>query len=367
VRIALLAPLVSPIREPQIGGVATLLTDLAAGLQDAGYEVDLFAASGSTYPGLHLIDTGIDAGDMAETLFRPLEGPVPADVRERRTARAAAAFAEAYGRIAAGRYDVVHNHAFDAPAIDAAIALEAPVVHTLHLPPEPAVAAALGRAARAPRPPVVAAVSPTQRAGWRAAARIDVLLPAGVPTARIPWSAVGGSRLVVAGRLSPEKGVLEAIEIAGRVGRELVIAGVRYDPAYAAQVDAAAARAGGVRLAGALPRVDLWRLLAGSAALLFPIRWEEPFGMVAAEAQATGCPVIGFGRGALPDVIDDGFTGAVLAPGDVEGAVEAVDRLDEFDRGACRRHAEAHLDTARMIAAHDALYRRLHSARPPTW
>lgn len=361
-RIALLAPLISPIREPQIGGIATLLTDLALGLQDAGYAVDLFAAAGSRFPGVSIVDTGIDAEALAGTLFRPLAGPPSPTERSRREAVAGAAFARAYGLIAGGGYDIVHNHAFDAPAIDGATALAAagvPVVHTLHLPPDPAVAAALGRAAAGTRPPTVAAVSPSQRAGWEAVATVDVLLPAGVPTAAIPWSREGGTGLLVAGRLSPEKGVLEAIEIARRSGRDLLVAGHPYDPAYVAAVTATAGATPGVTLGGSLVRAALWEEMTRSAALLFPVAWEEPFGMVTAEAQAAGCPVIGFGRGALPDVIDDGVTGAVLAPGDIDGAVRAVGQLERFDRAACRRHAVEHLDVGAMIAAHDALYRRL--------
>ena len=102
--------------------------------------------------------------------------------------------------------------------------------------------------------------------------------------------------------------------------------------------------------------------MARSAALIFPVRWEEPFGMVSAEAQATGCPVIGFRRGALTEVIEEGVTGASVDPGDIDGARRAVSQLARFDRAACRRHAERRLDVAPMIEAHLALYERLAGA-----
>jgi glycosyltransferase involved in cell wall biosynthesis len=357
VRIALVAPLVSPIREPQIGGVTTLLTDLALGLQAAGHDVDVFAASGSAFEGLSIVDTGVDPSELAATLFRPM-GPPPRATHP----QAYDAFRSVYALIAGGGYDIVHTHAFDAPAIDLARELDCPVVHTLHLPPDPLVSQALHAAAARPRPPSVAAVSPSHRRSWERHNRIDVLLRNGVPTARIPWSAEAGPGLLVAGRLSPEKGVLEAIAMARASGRELVVAGGRYDPAYAEAVERTAA-GGGVVIAGHLPRVELWDLMSRSAALLFPILWDEPFGLVAAEAQAAGCPVIGFRGGALRDVVLDDVTGAVVDAGDIPAAGRALAKLDRFDRTACRRHAEQALDAAPMLAAHEALYARLAGAR----
>lgn len=358
-RIALLAPLIAPIREPQLGGVATLLTDLAAGLADAGHEVDLFAASGSRFDGLRLVDTGVRAADVAGTLHRPL-GPPPG---QRELRRARAAFTTAFDRIGDG-YDLVHNHAFDPPAIELASGLPCPVVHTLHLPPHPFLADALCDAQGGSRPPCLAAVSRTHRAAWERFVPVDTVLRPGVPVARIPW---GGSApdgpLVCAGRISPEKGTLDAIAIARRAGRPLVVAGHRYDDPYARAVEQAAGP--DVVLAGSLPRTALWSLLARAAALLFPIGWDEPFGMVTAEAQAAGCPVIGYRRGALPDVIADGTTGIVVDPGDVDAAAAGVATAGALDRTACRRHAERTLALAPMIRAHVDLYARLVGSPTP--
>lgn len=162
-----------------------------------------------------------------------------------------------------------------------------------------------------------------------------------------------------AGRISPEKGVLDAIEIAGVCGMPLTIAGARYDEEYARQVDDVAGGLEGVSFAGSLPRTELWRLMAGSSALLFPILWEEPFGLVTAEAQAAGCPVVGYRRGALLDVIEDGVTGMAVEPGDLKGAAGATAKVLSFDRRRCRLHAEANLDIGPCIEAHLQLYGRL--------
>ena len=156
-KIAIMAPLVTAIREPQRGGSQAFVADLARGLADRGHDVHVYAATGSDIPGVEVIDTGIDPRSLAGTLYRA--GGPPAGQAPDAASAAEAAFATAYTAVRATRYDVIHNHAFDAPAVRLATALRAPVVHTLHLPPDDAVSAALREAAGSSRPPAVAAVS----------------------------------------------------------------------------------------------------------------------------------------------------------------------------------------------------------------
>ncbi|HEX2053720.1 MAG TPA: glycosyltransferase [Actinomycetota bacterium] len=356
-RIAFVAPQIAPLREPHLGGVGTLLTDIAAGVQAAGHEVTVFAPSGSEVDGLTIADTGVDSEALAGTMFRPLE---PGGGRHPAAERASAeAFRSVYEQVGAGGFDIVHNHSFDAPAITLAGRAGLPVVHTLHLPPADSVSRAIAAAQAGPRPPVVASVSESHRRFWQRRNRIDLLLRAGIPTERIPWSEQSSDGLVFAGRISPEKGVLDAIAIAAASGKKLTIAGHRYDEQYARQVDHAVGRANAVSYAGSLNRRQLWELFARSSVLLFPIRWEEPFGMVTAEAQAAGCPVVGYRRGALSDVIDEGVTGIIVEPGDVESAAAAVGRALRLDRKCCRLHAQKNLDLEPSIEDHLRLYERL--------
>src|SRR5580704_15725713 len=164
-----MAPLVTAIREPQAGGSQAFVSDLARGLAGRGHEVHVYAASGSEIPGVEVIDTGIDPRSLAGTFYRA-SGPSAGAAEEAGAAAAAAAesaFTTAYAAIRATRYDVVHNHAFDAPAVTLATALHAPVVHTLHLPPDEAVSAALRQVARRGQPPAVAVVSDFQARAWR--------------------------------------------------------------------------------------------------------------------------------------------------------------------------------------------------------
>jgi UDP-glucose:tetrahydrobiopterin glucosyltransferase len=336
VRIALVAPLVTPITEPQLGGSQALLADIAQGLVARGHDVSVFAASGSRIEGVHVVDTGVDPSALASTLFRA--GRAAA----RASSAAHDAFATTYGLVRRERFDVVHNHAFDAPAISLASGLGATVVHTLHLPPQPEIIAALERGPGA----VVCCVSDRHADAWSHHVGVDVVLCNGVPAKRIPFSPDGGATALFAGRLSPEKGAREAVEIARLAGLRLTVVGDAYDPAYAVE---------GAR--GAVPREELWTLMGASKVVLCPARWEEPFGLVAAEAQAAGTPVIAFRRGALVDVVRDGETGYLVD--DVDGAVRAVDIIGRIDRSACRRHAELHLDLERTLDLHEELYGRI--------
>jgi glycosyltransferase involved in cell wall biosynthesis len=360
-KVAIIAPLVSAIREPQGGGSQAFVSDLARGLAGRGHDVHVYAATGSRIPGATVIDTGVDPRSLAATLYRAAG---PAAAARAAGGPAASAFAGVYARVSATRYDVVHNHAFDAPAIELATALDAPVVHTLHLPPDAAIAAALRDAARRGRhgrPPTVAGVSAFQASAWSRAVAIDAILPPYVPTRAIPWSAAAGPGAVFAGRLSPEKGAAEAIDIAQAAGIAIDVYGDAYDAAYARDQIGPRREAPGVAVHGGVARTSLWAAMARAAVVLCPARWDEPFGMAAAEAQACGTPVVAFKRGGLGEMIADGVTGFLVEPDDIRGAASLARRAAEISRPACRAHAESHLDLERSLDAHEQLYGRVIS------
>jgi glycosyltransferase involved in cell wall biosynthesis len=353
-RVAIVAPLVSAIREPPRGGSQAFLSDLARGLAARAHDVHLYCASGSEVPGVRVIDTGIDPRALAATLYRA-SGPAADGL-----AAAEAAFAAVYAAVRDVSYDIVHNHAFDPPAITLARTLRAPVVHTLHLPPDAAVADALREVARSDRAPTLAGVSAAQAGAWRRVVDVDVdaILPPFVPTRAIRWSPSAGEGAVFAGRLSPEKGALEAIEIARAAGVRIDVYGDTYDADYTREWIYPRRADRGVVLHRSVPRTALWKEIARAAVVLCPARWEEPFGMVAAEAQACGTPVVAFRRGALDEVILDAVTGFLVAPDDIGAAAEAVTRTPELSRSRCRDHAENHLDLELSLDAHEQLYAR---------
>lgn len=199
-------------------------------------------------------------------------------------------------------------------------------------------------------------VSRVQSDAWRAAGVPNTPVPNGVPTGRFPWSVRPGDGALFAGRFTAEKGVLDAIRIAERAHTTLSLAGWPYDRAFAEREVYPRASRPDVVLLGSLDRHQLWRRMAEAAVVLCPAKWDEPFGLVAAEAQAAGTPVVAYRRGALAEVIVDGETGFLVDEGDVESAAVAVREALLLGRAACRRHAETRLDIGDMVRRVELVY-----------
>jgi glycosyltransferase involved in cell wall biosynthesis len=341
-RIALVPAQIAPIRDPQIGGAQVIVADLARGLASRGHEVAVFAPRGSCIDGVEVVETGIDADELRPTLNRGASVSDP---------RASAAFQHVFDLVNQGVWDCVHNHAFDAPAITAATSVRCPVVHTLHLPRDPIIAGAIAQFVHAR--PIVVAVSAAAARQWAELITVDAVIRNGVPVARIPWSRSAGDGLLFVGRRSPEKGADIAVEVAARSGMRITVIGGAYDEEWAARlVDRTDPSK--VEFLPAMAREDVWVRMSRASALIAMPRWEEPFGLSAAEAQAGGTPVIAARRGALPEIVRDGTTGFIVD--DVDKAVAAAGRIAVIDRSACRRHAEAELDITPMLDAYERLY-----------
>jgi len=159
--------------------------------------------------------------------------------------------------------------------------------------------------------------------------------------------------------MDPSKGIHVAVDVAARARTRLIIAGpARPGPEqqyFDAQIRPRLGE--GVEYIGEVGGADKLALLGSARAVLIPLAWDEPFGMVIIEALATGTPVIGFPRGALPELIHHGRTG-YLCP-DTTAMVQAIHTLHELDRAACRAAAEQHFSVHRMAAEHSSLYREL--------
>jgi glycosyltransferase involved in cell wall biosynthesis len=350
------APLVTTISEPQQGGSQALLADLAVGLTGHGHDVDVYAATGSMIPGANVVDTGIESATLSDALVR--------HDRPRRSMGALnGAYDHVFAIVARGEYDVVHSHGFDPPALRRARAGRAPIIHTIHLPPEPEAAAALLEAQRASEPGIVVGVSASQAQAWSSLVTFDRVIRNGVPVDRIPWSDQPGRGLIFAGRLSAEKGATAAIDIALLSNERIDLYGSAYDEDYARALRQRHEDDPSVTFHETLPRAELWRRFASARAVLCPSDWEEPFGLVAAEAQAAGTPVVAFARGGLREIIDDGVTGFLVEPGNIEQAAAAVRSVETLDRRRCRQHALDDLDFDACLAGYEALYASVSAAR----
>jgi UDP-glucose:tetrahydrobiopterin glucosyltransferase len=335
VRIAVVASPVTPLRPAQTGGAQSVICDLAVGLVRRGHSVRLHCAEGSEVAGVELVmvPTPLDA---RQALVMP-GGAEPAP-----SPGVTAAITAMFRTIAANRPDVVSQHAFDAPAFEQAETL--PALHTLHLPPlVPAVVAAV----RLIPPERLATVSQSCRRDWQAAGvRVGRLIRNGVVDVPVIVERVDEVALI-AGRVSPEKGVDHALMAARRASLRCRIAGAPYDPDY--NVDLA-----GVEVLGSIPRDELRRVMGRSAVTVCAVRWEEPFGLVAAEAQMAGCPVAAYRRGALPEIVEEGVSGFLAAPDDVEDLARAILKCLALDRTKVRASAQRRLGLEGMLNGYEA-------------
>ena len=344
-RLALIAPTYERVPPAAYGGTETMVAILAGELVRRGHDVTLFATGDSRTPA-HL-------ESVTESPHRyglPDGLPHPEYVQ---LANAQAAFLAA----ADGAFDVVHNHAMVEGLAFAAFS-STPVLTTCHNAYAPETASiwraypwyhhALSRASAATFP----------ERGARAP------IHHGIDVASFAFSEQGNGYLAFLGRFSPTKGAGTAIEVARRTGRPLILAGKvdRRDQAWFAREIEPAVDGTLVRYVGEVDAAAKRRLLGGADALLFPIDWEEPFGLVMIEALSCGTPVIGFRRASVPEIVDDGSTGFVVD--DVEAMVVAVERINEISRFACRVTAEARFDVVRMVDAYEDAYATAIAAGP---
>jgi glycosyltransferase involved in cell wall biosynthesis len=181
----------------------------------------------------------------------------------------------------------------------------------------------------------------------------------GLPAGLLPFSAAPGDYAVFLGRISPEKRADRAIEIARRAGIELVIAAKvdAVDREYFRQTIEPLLAGPGVRYIGEVSDSEKAGLLGGARALLFPIDWPEPFGMVVIEALSCGTPVIAWNHGSVPELLQSGLDGWIVES--VDEAVEALHHSDRIDRRACRAAFERRFTVERMARDYLAVYENL--------
>lgn len=317
-RIAFVASLASPVREVTSRGEHVVIADLARCLRDRGHDVVVFCAQGSYLADL---DTApVMAGAGYDELFWHLERWEP---------------------------DVISLHALDAHV--QALACVVPTVHTLHANPAAPVPVVPTRPARA----TLVAVSEDSARRWREAGAANVhAIPHGVPAFATPATDPDPIALI-AGRIAPEKGTATALAVARRAHLEPVVVGEVCDRAYFARD--VAPLLDGAHVFRTLPRDRVAALMARAAVTLMPVEWDEPFGLVAAESQRVGCPVVAYARGALPEVVPQGVGGILAAPGDEDALVRAIRVARSMDRRKVREAARERLDLPLMIDRHEAL------------
>ncbi|HEX4438946.1 MAG TPA: glycosyltransferase family 4 protein [Thermoanaerobaculia bacterium] len=339
-KIAQIASVAFSIPPRSHGGTEIAIDLLTRGLVARGHDVTLFASGDSrTTARLHSVIPVATQNDPSSTTYLEREY----DVRNA---------AEAYRM--AGHFDVLHSH-WPTPAAYFSDRTQRPSVMTYAY-----IERHLHDYYRAAYPQLTGVC--ITEAQSRSLGGGLLVIPYGVDVASIPFGAAPGDFLITVGRLVPHKGADRAIAIARAAGLPLVIVGAvtpylaESEPFWEERVRPHVDGAAVVHHAH-LPNDDVLRLMSRARAFLFPISWDEPFGLVVAEAMAAGAPVIATPRGSLPELVEAGVTGFL---GETDEELTAfVRRAGEIDRAACRRRAETLYSADRMVADYEALYRRL--------
>lgn len=335
-RIGLIAAPWVPVPPTVYGGTELMIDLLARGLQRAGCDVELFTTGDATCP-------------VSRRWLHPRALGTATMPRGER-----AHVEKAYRELAG--MDVIHDHTLTGPEMIQCHPIGTPVVTTVHSRLDGGAADAYASAARAGV--AVVAISQAQR---QSAPDVPVaaVIHHGIDIDAYPVGQGDGGYVLFLGRMSPDKGARRAIEIARAAGKRIVLAAKMWEDdeiAYFAEyvqplLDDDAVYLGEV---GGRRKLDL---LGGAEALLNPISWPEPFGLVMVEALACGTPVLSFSRGAAPEIVEHGRTGWLC---EIEAEmVEGLGNLGEIDRRLCRASVRARFSARRMIGDYLALYQRV--------
>jgi glycosyltransferase involved in cell wall biosynthesis len=343
-RIAQIAPLAEAVPPKFYGGTERVVSYLTEELVELGHEVTLFA-SGDSVTSAELDAVWPQALRLDPTI-RDWSAPL-ALLLERVRQRA-------------DEFDVLHFHLDYWPA-SLFGRHTVPYVTTLHgrldLPELRPVYAAL--------PPMnIVSISESQRRPLKEAHYVGTVLH-GLPANLLTPQPADPSYLAFLGRICPEKRPDRAIRIARAAGIPLKIAAKidRVDAEYYESVIKPMIAEGGVELVGEINEAQKPAFLSGALALLMPIDWPEPFGLVMIEAMACGTPVIAYNHGSVPEIIDDGVTGFIVE--DEMSAIAAVRRLPSIARAGVRATFEARFTARRMAEDYLSVYRSLSVARRP--
>jgi glycosyltransferase involved in cell wall biosynthesis len=329
-RVAVLAPVSWRVPPRHYGPWEQFASLLAEGLVERGIDVTLFATGDSQ-----------TAGRLVSVVPRGYSEDPAAEPKVSECLHIAQVFEQA------DEFDVIHN-GFDFLPLTYSRLVDTPVLTTIHGFSSPRILPVYQRYNASG---AYVAISDADRHP-----SLDYLatIHHGIDTDAFSLQAAPGGYLLFFGRIHPDKGTVEAIDVAERCGIPLVIAGIVQDQGYFEELVAPRLAGDRVRFVGAVGPAERSELLGGALALLHLIGFEEPFGYSVVEAMACGTPVVAFRRGSMPELIVDGGTGFLVD--DVDGAVAAVGHTQALDRAAIRAQAVARFGRARMVDAYIEAY-----------
>ncbi|HCT79409.1 MAG TPA: glycosyl transferase [Micromonosporaceae bacterium] len=330
-KVALLGPVAWRTPPLHYGPWEQVTSLLAEGLVARGIDVTLFATLDS-----------ITKGTLDGVCARGYADDPTVDGRLSEAMHVAHALARS------GEFDLVHNH-LDWLPLAFSEHCRAPLLTTIHgfsgagiLPAYRHAKSAYVSISDADRSPELEYVATVYH---------------GVDATSLPFQQVAGPGLVCFGRIHPDKGTHAAIEIARLAGRPLTICGIVQDQRYFDELVAPHIDGQMVSYLGSVGPQRRGEILGGSAALLHPIEFAEPFGLSVVEAMTCGTPVVAYPRGSMSEVIDENVTGLLVQT--VEEAAEAVDRIELIDRAGCRARARERFSAERMVDDYMSVYTRI--------
>lgn len=321
------------------GGTELVIYELVEGLVERGHEVVLFA-------------TG-DSRTSGELRFRyPAAEWPPHPVTDLDHV------SWALEQVRDEPFDLVHVHSSCGIALHRIMA-GVPLAYTIHHDREPR----LSRFYASFPDPYYVAISRAQAEREVPLRRLEVIHH-GLSPDRFECTDHPGDHLAFIGRFAPVKGPHTAIDVAERVGLAIHVAGEIHDEdrSFGEQEVLPRLEKPHVTFLGAIGMQAKVPFYRDARALLAPIEWDEPFGLVLIEAMLSGCPVVAYPRGSVPELVEPGVTGFIVqdAAG-LEAIVERGGPLERFDRAGCRERAIQRFGRDRMVTAHERLYRRMQS------
>ena len=334
-RVAVLAPISWRVPPRAYGPWEQFASLLTEGLVERGVDVTLFATGDS-----------LTTAHLASVVPRAYSEDPEANAKVSECLHIAQVFERA------SEFDVIHN-SFDFLPLTYSALVDTPMLTTIHGFSSPSILPVYQRY--------------NTRSGYIAISEADrhpsldylATIHHGIDTDRFSFECGAGSYLLFFGRIHPDKGTVEAIDVAEQFDLKLLVAGIVQDQAYFDELVAPRIDGDRVRFLGAVSPAERSALLGGARALLHLIAFDEPFGFSVVEAMACGTPVIAFRRGSMPELVDHGVTGFLVD--DSEAAVLAAGQVLTLDRSEIRAQAVARFGRARMVDAYLDAYEQVIS------
>lgn len=337
------------LRQGRAGAAESVVYGISEELVKRGHDVTLFA-SGNSKTSARLVN--VTQKDSLRDRNIGVNNHIPYEHL---------LISKAYQMAAKGQFDIIHSH-FDIRTAFYAPLVSTPTISTLHSPLDSYNTQKILKFYTNTQ--YYVSISDSQRKPLPNLNYIATIYHGLNNLEKMKFSTKPGDYLLFVGRFREEKGVSEAIQVARKTNNKLILLG----EAHSDQLEYWNKKIkpfikGKITKRGFLSRKLVFQYMRNAKALLFPIQWEEPFGLVMIEAMACGTPVIAFNRGSVSEIIDEGKTGFIVKPWtkqgkpNVEGLIAALKNIDEIDRMECRRHVQKKFTVESMVDGYEAAYK----------